>query len=548
MDFLMNLLPGTGQLAFQAVEIEPDNQQIVVCMTSVQQEARCPRCESISHRQHSQYVRTVSDLPWAEMSVVLRLEVGKWRCMNPDCEQSIFTERLPAVVRPWGRQTQRLEQRQTQLGLTVGGRAGSYLSGLLHSLTSRDTLIRLVRRQPLKEVVTPRVLGIDDWAKRKGQTYGTLLVDMDTHEVIDVLPERSAACVEQWLRDHPGVEIITRDRAGEYAAGARAGAPDALQVADRFHLMKNLGDTLTQALKQHSRELRTIGLSVSTPTQPVSNLCPVNQVESSAEPRTARQAHSLQKQAKRRELYEQVCALHEQGWMHKTIAAHLQLSSKTVSRWLAAGQFPERQSRTRPLGLLDPYKPYLRQRWAEGCRNGAQLRREIIAQGYPGKATQVVDFIAQLRRAEGLPARSHLLVPLAASDRPVLTPRALTSILFKEAEHRTTEQGQLLQAVTEQLPDVQPLLQVAQDFMLLVRQRLSSSLDAWLDHAAELRAFLPFVKGLRHDYAAVFAAVSTHFSNGQVEGQVNRLKFIKRQSYGRAKFDLLRRRVLLAGA
>ncbi len=255
---LTELLPGMSVLTLQETEIDPKEAQIRLQVKSTQENRCCPVCGQASQRFHSHYTRTLADLPWSQFTVIISLEVGKWFCQNPDCKQKIFTERLPEVAKPWARRTRRLADAQSEIGLALGGKAGAQLSEVLKSGTSRETLLRLIRCQPLNEVSTPRVLGIDDWAKRKGQTYGTILVDLETHQVIDVLPERSAASIEQWLKAHPGVEIISRDRAGEYAAGATAGAPDATQVADRWHLLKNLGDALTQALKKYTKELRAI--------------------------------------------------------------------------------------------------------------------------------------------------------------------------------------------------------------------------------------------------------------------------------------------------
>jgi transposase len=257
---------------------------------------------------------------------------------------------------------------------------------------------------------------------------------------------------------------------------------------------------------------------------------------------------SQQKRARRLALYKRVRELDEQGWMQKAIAAEVNLSPKTVSRWLAKSSFPERPPRSSTPRLIDPYKPYLLQRWQEGCRNGAQLRREIEVRGYQGGATVVADFVAQLRREQGLPVGSHLFAPGTDPQQPVLTPRSLSGILFKTVADRTEEQCQLLDRVAEHLPGLLPLLELVEEFIRIVRQRLSKTLNNWLDRAASIPALQSFVNGVRRDYAVVFAALSTEWSNGQVEGQVNRLKFIKRQGYGRAKFDLLRRRVLLAGA
>ncbi|MBN1665580.1 MAG: ISL3 family transposase, partial [Anaerolineales bacterium] len=281
--------------------------------------------------------------------MVIILDAGKWFCGNPACEQQIFTERLPDVVAPSARRTQRLARTQADVGLALGGRAGSRLSSQLQIVTSRDTLLRLVRAQPLEERATPRVLGIDDWAKRKGQTYGTILVDLESHEVIDILPERSAESIEQWLKAHPGVEIITRDRAGDYAAGASAGAPAAMQVADRWHLLKNLGEVLVDVLKPHSKELRAIPLTVEETSgdESLVDIRMESDQEAPALPNTARTQQSLEKRAERLARYERVRELSKQGWAQKAIAAEVGIARKTVGRWLATGTFPERQSSRR---------------------------------------------------------------------------------------------------------------------------------------------------------------------------------------------------------
>jgi transposase len=215
MEFITRLLPGEGVLGLQGVAIAPDSQPVIVRLRSEQAEVKCPVWDQTSQRQHSQSVRSVQDLPWATFRGVIQLAVGRWLCQNPACERRIFTERLPGVVKSWGRRTERRAEVQTHLGLTLGGRAGVFWSGLVHSRASKDSLIRLVRRQPLAEPATPRVLGLDDWANRRGQRSGTRRVDLERQPVVAVLPERSAAGVEQWLKAQPGLDVISRARAAE---------------------------------------------------------------------------------------------------------------------------------------------------------------------------------------------------------------------------------------------------------------------------------------------------------------------------------------------
>ena len=247
------MLPDATLLRLEACHIDTTTAQITVSVRSTPATAPCPVCTTPAQRIHSHYERTLADLPWAHYRVRLQLRVRKWFCPNPRCVRRIFTKRLPTVAAPWARCTLRLAQRLVALGVALGGTAGVRLGHDWDLAVSRNTLLRGLRRLPLPVLPTPRVLGVDDWALRKRHTYGTILVDLERRQPVALLPDRTAETVAQWLRAHPGVTVITRDRSSAYAEGARHGAPSATQVADRLHLLQNVAEALAEVFTTHHK-------------------------------------------------------------------------------------------------------------------------------------------------------------------------------------------------------------------------------------------------------------------------------------------------------
>lgn len=554
------LLPESADLQLETLALNTVQGQLTLTVVSAQSSSDCPLCHQPAIRIHSRYSRSLIDLPWASLAVKLSLRVRRFFCLTPACSRRIFTERLPALVAPWARRTKRLANHHCAIGLALGGAAGSRIATELDQPASRNTLLRAVRSIPDQQPSTPQHLGVDDFAFRKGQTYGTILIDLDRHCPIELLPERTAEALCTWLQQHPGVELISRDRAGAYAEGAKQGAPEAVQVADRWHILKNLGEALIRLFADHPQVLIPPVTTPGTPAQSETcgstaqdtNLTPICPAPSpSAPPPTRADQLKQQRRDRRHERYDHVQALVAQGVSLHAIARQLHLSRGTVRKYARAATVPLPQPRGSRRSRLDPFKPYLLERWNSGCHVGAELLREIQAQGYGGGRSVVMDFMAALRKQQGVaPMKRKGLRAQVASDPTMRPPtaRELAWLVLKRPERcDETEKARLVQ-VKQREPKVEVAVTLAQEFASMVRERQADLLDGWLERAGRsgLGSLKSFADGIRRDYSAVRAALSMAYSNGVVEGNVNRVKYLKRQMYGRAKFDLLRKRVLNA--
>jgi transposase len=541
----MNIKPlfaDPNLLHLERVSSEPDRITLIVKTKSKQ--ALCPQCHSPSAYLHSRYVRRLADLPWLGVAVRLEVHARRLYCHHVECPQRIFCERIPTFVAPYARRTLRLNEALRLIGLAVGGEAGSRLAIALGMSVSPDTIIQRIRQMQLSTPPAPKVIGVDDWAKHKGQSYGTILVDLERRSTIDLLPDREASSLATWLKQNPGVEFISRDRAGAYAEGARQGAPSAVQIADRWHLSSNMTDAVERFLNtKHSCLRQAVGRVNNTAV-------------SAEEPRagilaTKRPSKVELWNERRRARHEQVQTLHRQGVSIQAISRELRMHRRTVRMMLQAETCPERAAPLKRQSRIDRHLNYLSRRWADGCHNSAQLHREIRYQGYRGSESSVRHFVARWRASlpDGLKralSGPNSPPPKTEAKKIVASARRTTWLLLRDPEKLEAEERAFVEHLIEISPVIAEAQILAREFNRILKQRDQAAFPGWMERASQSR--IPEMKslaaGIERDRAAVVAALAYEWSNGTTEGHINRLKTLKRAMYGRAKFDLLRIKVL----
>ena len=512
-----------------------------------QVDASCPVCDVRSARVHSHYWRSLGDVPCLGRQLVLLVRIRRFRCVNSVCRQRTFAERPDVIAQPRARHTDRLRTLHHSVALALGGNAGARLAGRMAVPVGATTLLRRIRQAVPDPVPEVRVLGVDDWAWRKGQSYGTILCDLERDRVIDLLPDRKAATLAVWLRRHPCIEILVRDRAGAYADGARQGAPQAIQVADRFHLLRNSGDALRGVLEHHHRHLAEAARSVaaSALAEPSVNDNTADIADGPGLPSpTKAERRSQEARDRRQARFEEVVRLRAQGMPIKAIARTLGIERKTVRRWLRAGRVPTWLHADRGRSILDPFRDYLEARWDAGYRNGAGLWREIRDRGFAGQDGVVKQWAARRRREDRLVERTSPAKP-SAKPAPPPTTRKAARMLMSEPDKLDAEERRFTTALLELSPPIAQAVDLAKAFSTMIKQGLAGQLDGWIS-TAEDSGLKGFARSLRQDVEAVHAALTLPWSTGPVEGQINRLKVVKRTMYGRAGFDLLRSRVMAA--
>ena len=562
-------LPG-----FEVTEVISTEEKLIICATSRSVQAKCPACGTGSQRVHSYYHRSPRDLPTSGRAVQLRLRVRRFRCLNAQCPKKTFAEPLPDLLAPIARRTNRLTILLHIFAIQSGGEPGARLLKAVGTKVSPDTLLRLAKAEMAQKCVVPSILGVDDFAFRRGLKYGTLLIDWQRHCPVDLLPDRTAETFAAWLRAHPGVQWISRDRSGEYARGAQLGSPSAQQVMDRWHVIKNWREALERVVSRvYPRLKQRQDQSRSTP------------FPKRKKPRTLHE-HVTSELSRQLRLarYEQVLEYYQQGLPIAQIAQHLHLARGTIYKYLAADSFPERSPRSATPGtgkLIAPYTAYLRERCAQGCQNAQQLYREIQVQGFSGNPRTVLRWLqaqglfprryelrqfqddwkqAEAKERHVLPAeeeREPKRVPVHQEEllstgeltEPLASARQLSYLFVKDSAHLETKDQQTL-AFIQQEKEVELAYHMTQQLIHLMKNQQGDSATAWISICSscgisELEAF---ALGLQKEFPAFQAACSLPYNNGMAEGFVNKLKHIKGSMYGRGSFELLRQRVLQSAA
>jgi transposase len=539
---------------------------VILFLRTTASAAPCPLCHRPARQAHSRYTRQAHDLPIRGRTTLLRLTARRFFCRHPDCPRRVFCERLPDLLAERARDTTSLTATHRGLGLALGGEPGARLAAQLGMPTSPDTLLRRVKQAPPQTTAppAPRVIGVDDWALRKGQTYGTIIIDLERSEVLELLPGRDGDGLKAWLGQHPEVEVLSRDRWAAFAEAAAEAAPQAKQVADRWHVLKNVREALERFLDRYAGQIAEAfaapapTLAAATPDPAAGQdrrPRPPSNPPAAARPgppaatraRPAPPPPVTAKQQQRLERYHEVRRRHADGQSLRSIARTLRLSWRVVQRYARSDHCPDwRPGRTGP-SQAEGYRQRIDAWLAAGQRNVAALHRQLHAEGAALRYDTVRRFVTRRLAARG--QQRERVNAARPPPPPVPSTKALSFAVLAKPAARTEKQQTQLARLRQVGAEIMEAVELVEAFAAMVRKQSEMTLQAWQEKvqqgpSIELRRF---AEGLERDRAAVQAALEEPWSNGPVEGHINRLKTIKRQMFGRASLPLLRARVLYAG-
>lgn len=549
--FLQSLLPADAGVRITDVAVDPAVVEVQLATTAGA--ASCPRCRSASTTVHGRYRRILRDRPCLGTPVRLLVTARKFVCRRADCPRRVFCERLPELTTAHAHTTGELADAHRHIGLSLGGEAGARLAAELGLPTSPDTILRRVKDAPDAPTPRPRYVGIDDWATRKGHSYGTILIDLERGTVIDLLPGRDGEAVKVWLAANPQVEVITRDRWPAYIQAATT-APQAKQVADRFHLLRNVREAVEKILSRVGPEIRAANAEVNNPTPHAPNgpttEPPISTAEEpvvrptpepEANPTTAKERLRAEKRREREERFRRVKELLAGGVSCREVARRLGLDVKVVLRYRRLDRCPDWSPGRPTVTALDPFAAFIAEWVAAGNRTITDLYRALKGKGYTGGYDAVRRYLIRLIGSSGRPARRDARTRPPGRKAPSARRLSFRVVNPKEDSHST----RVLTHLRRRNAAVHAAVGAAEELMAMIRQKRATTLADWAAKVVVLGDpdLRNLADSLLTDAAAVQAAMTEAWSNGQVEGQVGRLKGIKRQMFGRAGMKLLRARV-----
>jgi transposase len=504
---------------FAVDQVDRGDAHVLITVHSESDNSPCPACGTRSSRIHSRYSRRLTDLPLSGRPVRLLVIARRFWCDRVLCSRRIFAERFASeALAPWARRTGRLDLLVHHLGLALGGRPAATFACRLQVPISNDTMLRVIRRKGSPRIIPPTIIGIDDWAWRRNQRYGTLICDLERRRTIALLPDREPATAQAWLTEQPQIGIVARDRGGGYGLAVAKALPMATQVADRWHLMENASSAFLDAVRKSMRAIRT-ALGAAT-----------------IDPDLLTAAERLQYEGylRREDANSAILALAKEGRPIKEIVRRTG-HSRGLVRKILRGQrsdiFRLRES------SLELYLPWLDAQWEAGHRNGARLWRKLKEQGFRGCLRVVSEWAARRRRADRVNGDILRRAPSARTIARLLT---IGRDGLSKAETITVA------AIEKGVPLLVEARETIGAFQSMIRTKTLADLEPWLERA-QSSLVASFARGVLKDRAAVSAAISLPWSNGQTEGQITKLKLVKRQMYGRGKIDLLQARLIGAG-
>ncbi len=503
---------------------------ITIHLRGTRKTAQCPECLKRSSSVHSCRRRRIQHLPCSGQALWLIFAIRHWYCRNLSCSRKIFAESLAPFADPQQQSSTLLQNLQHQLGLIAGGEAGKRAAIASGVQISADTLLRRVVQAPEQIEKRTRHVGIDEWAWHRGHRYGTLIVNLDTHRPLVLLPGREQRTLAAWFKKYPEIQVVSRDRGGIYALAARDGAPQATQVADRWHLLKNIGDALERMMYRHMPLIRLVATELSPKKQ-----------NTEASPATASklllpERIKRQRRDKRYQRWAEVDSLHKKGCGIREISRITGLSRVTVRRWIQSKAFPEISTKPPRPGLLDPWQEWLEEQRKNGNHNARQLWREMVEAGFTGSETTVRDAVTKWRKQVNGPVIAPGRLPSASRVSRWLMP-------WRMVRGEENYASRFIELMCQKEPQLKMAQQLSLDFYRMLKTKNKSQLNQWFADVSKsgLVDLQRVAAGMEADATAIYEAISSRWSNGVVEGHVNRLKMLKRQMYGRAGFERKRR-------